>query len=446
VSSLPPRSSHPGHRSLWPAVVVSILALAGCGRQPLAPIRDTTVPAHPLARLAAGGDFGFEGEAVMTLAPGVDAAAFAAEVGALVVGFPEEGLARLAPVPPETPAALAIRLAGDPRVLTSETDGPLEPAETRQQSTGFDDGNGSAQTYAGQPIAQVLHLEIAHTISAGAGVKVAILDTGADLAHPALAGRIAGGYDFVDHDADPDDIQTGTDTDGDGSIDEGYGHGTHVAGIVALTAPGAQLLIARVLDSNGRGDMLSVAAGVRWAIANGARVINLSLGSLRHSDAVQNALAEAEVRGIVCVVSAGNWGAEQPVEFPASSTHAIAVAAIDPADHAASFTSFGSFVDLSAPGVSVRSAYPGGRYRLWSGTSMAAPFVSGAAALLIALHPEWTTNEVQSRLDTTSQSLLAANPVIGNRLGAGGLDVLGALMPDRGPTGGGGGGHPIEVL
>src|SRR5262249_15756207 len=147
-----------------------------------------------------------------------------------------------------------------------------------------------------QPAAAAMHLSLAHVISSGEGVRVAILDTGIDPTHPAFAGRIATSWDFLNEQPGATDVAEGLDTNGDGVVDEAWGHGTHVAGIVTLTAPAAQLLIGRVLDSDGQGDVITVACGIRWAIANGARVINLSLGSLSDSPAIRSALAEAAAR------------------------------------------------------------------------------------------------------------------------------------------------------
>ena len=175
---------------------------------------------------------------------------------------------------------------------------------------------------------------------------------------------------------------------------------------------------------------MSVASGIRWALDHGARVINLSLGMLRGSLLIENLLEEAENNGVVCVTSAGNWGGESPVEYPAASSHVIAVAAIGTDGRAASFTSHGSFVGMSAPGITIRSAYYGGRYAVWSGTSMSAPFVSGSAALLLFLHPQWGRQQVLDRLSATSRFLDDLNPEIGGELGAGGLDAAAALAPD----------------
>jgi subtilisin family serine protease len=211
-----------------------------------------------------------------------------------------------------------------------------------------------------------------------------------------------------------------------------------VAGIVALTAPGARLAMVRVLDADGRGDMWSVAAGIYWAIARGARVINMSLGSVESSEAVQYALARADEAGVVCVASAGNRASDQPREYPARSSHVLAIAAVDAQGVAAPFTSYGDHVAMSAPGVGVRSTWRDGGYAIWSGTSMSAPFVSGTAALLIGVHPNWRQADVMNRLRSTARPLDALNPGLAPSLGAGALDAGAALAPDRGARGSGG--------
>ncbi|MBI5709813.1 MAG: S8 family serine peptidase [Candidatus Eisenbacteria bacterium] len=371
---------------------------------------------------------------VVTLTAGTDPAVLAGDYHATLVDSDEEG-ALLRPAAGELPDSLSAQLARDPRVVTSERDAWMDAPEARQQSFAFDDGQGAPQTYLEQPAAEAVHLAAAHAVSEGEGVLVAILDTGADLTHPALAGRIAGGWDFVGNTADPTDVRTGRDSNGDGVVDGAWGHGTHVAGIVALTAPKARLLIVRVLDSDGRGDMLNVAAGIRWAIAHGARAINMSLGMLQSSDAIQGALELAEARGVLCFASAGNWGASSPQEFPARSSHTAAVAAVDAQARPATFTSYGSFVALCAPGAGVRSAYPGGGYRLWSGTSMSTPFVTGSAALLLSLHPDWTEDQVMSRLGATAAPLAGVSQSDAeSNFGEGALDAGAALLPDLPPA------------
>lgn len=364
---------------------------------------------------------------VMMVQPGVDPLELLAGSGAEIIQCESaQGLVSLRPAPTATLAQLEQTLTHDDRVLALEPERVFENAETRQRSFAFDDGLGSHQTYEEQPAASVVGLQHAHQVTRGAGVLVAILDTGVDLSHEAIAEAIAGGRDFVEGDVNPSEARNGIDDDGDGDVDEAYGHGTHVAGIVRLAAPDARLLIARVLDSDGRGSLLRVAAGVRWAVQRGARVINLSLGSLGHSVALDRALAEAEAAGVVVVASAGNWGGFEPVEFPASSSHVMAVAAVDASRAPAEFTSRGSFVALSAPGVGVRSTYPGDAYLVWSGTSMAAPFVAGTAALLRATDPGLSVADLRQRLQLTAVWIPGAP---GNGMGSGCLDAASAVAP-----------------
>src|SRR5262249_52434792 len=235
--------------------------------------------------------------------------------------------------------------------------------------------------------------------------------------------------DLVGGDQDPSEERDLVDDDHDGQVDEAFGHGTHVAGIIHLVAPEARLLAVRVLDSDGRGSLLDVVEGVRWAMRHGARVINLSLGSLTRSAALQQALDEARSEGIAVVVAAGNWGDDKPAEVPASSRCVAAIGAVDATDRPAWVSSFGDNVAVAAPGVAVRSTYPGGGYRLWSGTSMSAPFVAGTCALLAEIHPTWTVDQMLARIRDAASPVRDAEGV---KFGAGVLDIGAALAPDIG--------------
>lgn len=401
------------------------LTLVSCGRTP------ATAPAN--TSHATRSDVTDASDIVVTLRPDADPYQVAQDHNAELVTV-QFGVAVLRPNTTDPIDIMLSQLRSDTRIVTSEPDAEVEPAEAQQRTIAFDDGFGSLATYSEQPAGSSIGLYSAHFASLGDGVPVAILDTGADMTHPALAGHIAGGIDFVDHDNDPTDVRSFTDTNHNGLIDESYGHGTHVAGIVALVAPRARLLIVRVLDANGRGDVQSVAAGIRWAVSQGARVINLSLGMTTSSPAIDAALELAAKNSVVCVASAGNWGAATPEDYPARSPYVIAAAAVDAVHQVASFSSYGSFVALSAPGVGVRSAYPGGQYRIWSGTSMSAAFVSGTCALLLADHRPWFPNDVAVRLRQTTWPVLGAgtNVVL---FGAGALNAGAALAPDLGPAG-----------
>lgn len=213
----------------------------------------------------------------------------------------------------------------------------------------------------------------------GEGIKVAVLDTGMDLTHPDLAPNIKGSVDFVNDPLPP------------------HGHGTHVAGIIGAAnngigikgvAPKCELYSVRVTDANGLtpGDLSIVGKGVEWSIANGMDVINISIGTTGDAHAFcYDKIVEAATKGIIIVASSGNGGSTS-VMFPAAYEDVIAVAAIGKDGKLANFSNMGNEVDFVAPGVDVYSTWPGGQYSLESGTSMAAPFISGVIALLLAYH------------------------------------------------------------
>jgi thermitase len=213
-------------------------------------------------------------------------------------------------------------------------------------------------------------------IAEGSGVKIAIVDTGVQSNHPDLAGKVVGGWDFVDNDSTPQD---------------GNGHGTHCAGIAAAvtnnstgiagTAPKASILAVRVLDNSGSGTWTAVANGITYAADQGAKVISLSLGGTVGNSGLQQAVNYAWNKGSVVVAAAGNAGNTAP-NYPAYYSNAIAVASTDQNDNKSSFSTYGSWVDVAAPGSSIYSTYPTSTYASLSGTSMATPHVAGVAGLL----------------------------------------------------------------
>jgi thermitase len=207
-------------------------------------------------------------------------------------------------------------------------------------------------------------------------IKVAIIDTGVDYNHPDLAGGVIKGYDYVDNDWDPMDLNN---------------HGTHAAGIAAATtnnsrgiagmAPNVYIYAVRVLDANGSGTLDDVANGIYHAVDNGAKVVSLSLGGPSGATSLQNAVNYAASKGVVVVAAAGNENTSA-ASYPAYYSNAIAVAATDRNDYKASFSNYGSWVDVAAPGVDIASTIRNGGYAYMSGTSMACPLVAGIAGLL----------------------------------------------------------------
>lgn len=265
----------------------------------------------------------------------------------------------------------------------------------------------------------------------GSGVVAAVLDSGVDAGHPQLVGRVvAGGVDFIDQDTDPADTGDGVDNNSNGAIDETVGHGTLVAGIIARVAPGAGILPVRVLGSDGESTTFALAQGLFFAMDAGADVINASLGVSADPAILRSAAAEAQARKVLIIAAAGNDDRTEPARSPALLREAgvVGVAATTTAGVRASFSNFGSWVSISAPGVAVGSLTPGGGYGSASGTSFAAPFITGAAALLREVCPDSSLAQLRAALEFTSWSIAPSNPGFETALGSGFIDVSAAVL------------------
>lgn len=309
-------------------------------------------------------------------------------------------------------------------------------------------GIGRGQ-FENQYAAPMLGLGAAHGLSRGAGVVIAVLDTGIDGTHPALSGAVSPqGVSFVPGSPQWSDSGDGLDSDGDGLVDEQVGHGTFVAGLIRLVAPDAMLLPVRVLDSDGIANNFQIARAVAWSIDRGAHVVNMSLGEDYESITIMDVVAEAKAKGVVVVGAAGNRATDDPREYPASDPNAVGVTALDWNDARAPFANFGDQLDLAAPGdsifmgpgadlaKSVIGPIPGGGYGIWEGTSFATAFVSGTAALVRAQHPEWPSKAVPrgaivdtllSTLADTGVNTDARNPGLEGQLGASRISAAAAV-------------------
>jgi subtilisin family serine protease len=322
-------------------------------------------------------------------------------------------------------------LALDPDVMIAETNPTHRAPEARKNVAWI---IGTPQAYAVQWAPKALHLAEAQRLSTGAGVRVAVLDTGVDRTHPLLAGKLLPGFNFVDFDSNPSEVGS--------TLNAGYGHGTHVAGLVAMVAPGASIMPLRVLDADGVGNAWVLAEALLYAVDpdgnpatdDGAHVISMSLGSLARTRLIDTiaqivgctaptlgdpsgdfsdaGYADDKARcasghGAVVIAAAGNDASSNVKEYPAAegAYGVLAVAASNASARLASFSNSGSWVGVAAPGDAITSAMPGGGYATWSGTSMAAPLAAGTAALVRSREPELMPSDVIRRLRRASAML-----------------------------------------
>lgn len=308
------------------------------------------------------------------------------------------------------PEAALLDVARHPGVVRIEADGRVRAVDELSSAWGVNH----------------IHSGEAHALGVtGAGVKVAVIDTGIDCTHPDLAVNCAGGYDFANDDTDPMDD---------------HGHGTFVAGIVAAAqngtgvmgvAPDARLYALKVLDDTGFGWWSDVIAALQWAVDHGIQVTNNSyagdsstdLSVLLQPNALRNAFDNAEAAGVLHIAAAGNSGnadgTGDNVTYPARFASVMAVAATDQSNNRASFSSTGPAVELSAPGVEIYSTTRGGGYGTGDGTSFASPHAAGVAALVIAAGV--IDANANGRINDEVRSILAQSV---DDLGPAGRDTL----------------------
>jgi thermitase len=297
-----------------------------------------------------------------------------------------------------------------------------------------------------------IHLEQAQTLAPnwGAGVKVAVIDTGIDLKHPAFVGHLVPSTDwkdFVDTDVTPQEVAGG----------EAYGHGTSVASIVLQVAPKALIMPIRVLDSSGAGDTTKIAAAISWAAQHGARVINLSLGTdaANFDCTVQKEIALAvQNYGTLMVFAAGNTG-DTKINYPAITMKSngnsdpavracrampykltpalnagvnvasISVGSANNLDQKSGFSSYGTKLEIVAPGEDIYGPYPENSAASWSGTSMSAPLATGSLTLALGekLRYGVTVKGLPDMLIANADNVDTLNPSLVGQLGTGRLNI-----------------------
>jgi subtilisin family serine protease len=296
-------------------------------------------------------------------------------------------------------ATEARRLAADPAVASVEQNQTVHLTDTTQSSApwGLDRIDQSALPLSGT---------YTYPDTAGNGVTAYVIDTGVRITHSQISGRASYGYDEVD---------------GDTTAQDGNGHGTHVATTIAGSTYGvakkAKIVAVRVLDNNGSGTTAGVIAGIDWVTANhsGPSVANLSLGggtSTSLDTAVRNSISS----GVTYAIAAGNSGANASTSSPARVTEAITVGATSNTDAKASWSNYGSVLDIFAPGVSITAGWNTSdtATNTISGTSMATPHVAGAAAVYLAGHTSATPAQVATALVNGATSGVVTSPGTGS--------------------------------
>jgi hypothetical protein len=317
--------------------------------------------------------------------------------------------------------------------------------------------------YRNQPAMQRVNLASALRHANGRGIVIADINALVDVAHPALIGHLTSGAQFLQGTCTSgpglndsaggflDDSAGGfLDDSAGGFLDQAttsfltqstasfldqstasfldavspaHGHGTMVAGILAVMAPDAMIMPLQAFDNQGCGTTYNITKAVKYAVSHGAQVINMSFGIPRESQTLKHAINEALKAGVVVVASAGNDNTATP-QYPAAYPGVLGVAATTLTDAKASFSDYGRDVFVSAPGANIISAYPGGYYAELSGTSFSAPMVAAEAALLRSLSNSGWTRSIAAGVDNID----AVNPGYIGELGTGRINLLKALQ------------------
>lgn len=399
---------------------------------------------------------------VVRLLPGTDPGPLASALrGRTVRSRDAQGL-HLIHIPGATAAQLEAAsgvLSNLPTVLYAEADEDADPPESKgcglpdgeaaaQQCTvAFTDGTPSVTSYTAQYALAQIQGDEAHALATGVPIVIAVIDSGLDLAHPLFAGRIApGGWDYLLDVPGGADVANGLDDDGDSAVDEGAGHGSHVAGLAILADPAALIMPLRVLDSDGNGSAFLVACAIYDAVDAGAHVINLSLSTRHQCDVIAEALMYAEYHGVEVVTSSGNAGPITmfPGDYdPAAYTHLnptwlptgttltganlTTVLAIDDQSIKPDFATYGPQVDVATGGVDVYSAQLGGKYAWWSGTSMSSGLAAGSISFLLSIWGQGSyAGSASALLIEEADELDTLNPAYAGQLGSGRVNLLSA--------------------
>src|SRR5213078_2129693 len=325
-------------------------------------------------------------------------------------------------------------------VKSMTLDTPLVLPRFRGSALSATGSGGALPWYADQPAFNLMNAASARAKSTGRGVIIADINSQVDVSHPALQGHLTTGHDFIGNSGPK--TRTGAtleqstasfldqstasflDQSTASFLDQstasflesgsaGHGHGTMVAGILAALAPDALIMPLRAFDDSGAGDAFQVGKAIRYAVRNGAQVINLSLGFTSDAAEVSAAIDFAVAHNVVVIAAAGNSNSSEP-QYPAAFPSVIGVGSTDLEDVKASFSNYGQSVFVAAPGVNIITAYPGG-YAVGSGTS----FSSAMAAAEVALIRSLATTGIYNTVAATAVNIDSINPAYAGQLGYG---------------------------
>jgi subtilisin family serine protease len=363
----------------------------------------------------------------------------------------------------KVPSGTALGQGSQPGVIGAQLDNTVSIHPTASFLILKVPATKPAEWYAQQPAMKLVNADKANAISKGRSIVIADINARVDVGHPALIGHLTGGFDFVaarstdgitldqSNASFLDQSNAGfldqsnasfLDSSTAGFLDQSnasfldqsnasfldqsnpaHGHGTFCAALLAAMAPDAMIMPLRAFDDNGNADAFTIALAIRYAVQNGANVINMSFGMDAEYKVVKDAIQFATSHGVDVVASAGNENGNIQ-QYPAAFPNVLGIAATDLTDKKASFSNYGRDVFADAPGVNIISAYPGGYYAIASGTSFSAPFVSAEAALIRAV----STKDADKPIAKGAVDIDSLNPGYKNQLGSGRIDMLQSLQ------------------
>jgi subtilisin family serine protease/PKD repeat protein len=359
---------------------------------------------------------------------------------------------RLRMAPGRDPAEVVAAFSADPNVEYAELDYLAAFADAPDAAPFAPEASGPAAIIPNDPLypeqwgLTAIQASAAWDVVTGtASIIIAVVDSGIDTSHPDLTpnlwvnpGEIPGNGIDDDNNGYVDDVHGWNFVSGSSDIYDGNGHGTQVAGIIAAATNNGlgmaglcwncRIMPVRVMAASGVANYSDIAAGVAYAAAKGASIINLSLGGYADSRTLRDAISAAVAQGVVVVGGAGNDNVATPF-YPAAYGNVLAVAGTTSDDTRAAFSNYGTWVDVSAPAENITTTFRGGDWGASSGTSLGAPFASGLAALVRERWPDWTESAVRLHVARTSDNIDDLNPTYAGQLGLGRLNAVRAMQP-----------------